>query len=325
MTQNNDNSVSGHSQGHEQIDLIDIFLQLWSGKWVIAAFVAVAIVITGAYLFVAKEKWTSTAVITMPDAGQISGYTSALSSMNGGSTNIADVQQSVIGRFSSAFSALSESLENQVEPEKLTIDVTVKGQNLPLKVTYQGDSAANVQKTLAKYIQKVDEQITDELYSDLTVNIKSKVTGLKESLATQENVAQEQKNLQIKQITQALKVAQESNIKSPQVQQTQGVTQDTLFLLGTEALTSMVKHEESRPLAFSDTYYQMLQNLLDIEKLKIDRVNIHAYRYVMKPDLPIRRDGPKRTLSLILGVLLGGMIGAGVVLGRNALRNYRKA
>ena len=48
-----------------------------------------------------------------------------------------------------------------------------------------------------------------------------------------------------------------------------------------------------------------------------------VYRYVMKPTLPIRRDSPKRGLTLVLAVLLGGMIGAGVVLGRNALRNYK--
>jgi chain length determinant protein (polysaccharide antigen chain regulator) len=44
----------------------------------------------------------------------------------------------------------------------------------------------------------------------------------------------------------------------------------------------------------------------------------------MKPDLPIRRDSPKRGIVLILSVLLGGLIGSGVVLGRNALRNYQR-
>ncbi|MCZ5698082.1 LPS O-antigen chain length determinant protein WzzB, partial [Escherichia coli] len=50
---------------------------------------------------------------------------------------------------------------------------------------------------------------------------------------------------------------------------------------------------------------------------------IHVYRYVMKPDLPVRRDSPKKAVILVLAVLLGGMIGSGVVLGRNALRNYK--
>lgn len=96
-----------------------------------------------------------------------------------------------------------------------------------------------------------------------------------------------------------------------------------MFLLGTEALGAMVANEASRPLTFGAGYYGLKKNLLDIEKLKVDPKTIHVYLYVMKPTLPIRRDSPKRGLTLVLAVLLGGMIGAGVVLGRNALRNYK--
>ena len=46
---------------------------------------------------------------------------------------------------------------------------------------------------------------------------------------------------------------------------------------GGDALESMVKHEASRPLVFSSTYYQTRQNLLDIESLKVDDLDIHAF------------------------------------------------
>jgi chain length determinant protein (polysaccharide antigen chain regulator) len=96
-----------------------------------------------------------------------------------------------------------------------------------------------------------------------------------------------------------------------------------MFLLGSEALSSMIKNEATRPLVFSPAYYQTKQNLLDIQSLKIDPTTIHAYRYVMKPTERLRRDSPKRSIALILAALLGGMIGSGVVLGRNAIRNYK--
>lgn len=119
-----------------------------------------------------------------------------------------------------------------------------------------------------------------------------------------------------------MQYANQAQVAKPQVQQTEDVTQDTLFLLGSEALESMIKHEATRPLVFSPNYYQTRQNLLDIDNLDVDKLDIHAYRYVMKPTLPIRRDSPKKAITLILAVLLGGMVGAGIVLGRNALRNY---
>lgn len=321
MTHNDNNTVSNGSKNPEQIDLLDLIFQLWRGKWAIAVCMVLTLAIAAVLLTVTKEKWTSTAVITMPDAGQITGYTSAMSVLSG--TDINDIQQRVIGRFSAAFSALSETLENQVNPEKLTIDPAVKGQALPLKVTYQGDSAENAQKTLAQYIQQVDEQIAEELNQDLMVNMKSRTDELVALLSTQEKVAQEQKELRLKQISQALKVAHESQVKTPQVQQTQDVSQDTMFLLGSEALESMVKNESMRPLVFPESYYQMRKNLLDIARLKPDPTNMHSYRYVMKPTLPVWRDSPKRALTLVLALLLGAILGSAYVLTRNALRSYQ--
>jgi chain length determinant protein (polysaccharide antigen chain regulator) len=198
------------------------------------------------------------------------------------------------------------------------------GQPAPLQVSYVSDSAQAAQKQLAVYIQQIDEQIGKELFSDLKDNVEQQIASLKISLGNQEEVAQDQKDLRIKQIEEALKYAEAANITKPQLQQTQYVTQETMFLLGTEGLAAMIERESSRPLALSDDYYKNKQRLLDIEKLNIDPKSIHAYRYVMKPDLPIRRDSPKRGIVLILSVLLGGLIGSGVVLGRNALRNYQR-
>ncbi|MFY7358959.1 Wzz/FepE/Etk N-terminal domain-containing protein, partial [Enterobacter cloacae complex sp. IR5403] len=54
MTQNNDSLVN-RSNDPEQIDLLDLVVQLWRGKWVIGAFIAAFIVLAVAYITVAKE------------------------------------------------------------------------------------------------------------------------------------------------------------------------------------------------------------------------------------------------------------------------------
>jgi len=323
MTQNNNSQVS-RSNDPEQIDLLDLVLQLWRGKWMIATFVVVFIVLALGYLSVAKEKWTSSAIIAQPDVAQIATYSNALNILYGSAApSMLDVQTRAIGRFNSSFSALAQALENQEEPEKLTIEPAVKGEALPLSVSYTSTSAEAAQKQLAQYIQQVDEQTAKELTVDLKDNIKEQIKTLNDSLQNQEKVAQEQKDLRIKQIAEALKNAEAAKITSPQIQQTQDVTQETMFLLGSVGLKSMIENEASRPLVFSAAYYQTRQNLLDIQNLNVNPDIIHVYRYVMKPDLPVRRDSPKKAVVLILAVLLGGMIGSGVVLGRNALRNYK--
>lgn len=323
MTQNNNSQVS-RNHDPEQIDLLDLMLQLWRGKLMIATFVIVFIALAVGYLFVAKEKWTSSAIIAQPDAAQIVPYSNALNILYGtAAPSMLDIQTRAIDRFNASFSALSQALDNQAVPEKLTIEPAVKGQALPLSVTYTSTSAEAAQKQLAQYIQQVDEQTAKELALDLKDNIKEQIKTLNDSLQNQEKVAQEQKDLRIKQIAEALKNAEAAKITSPQLQQTQDVTQETLFLLGSEGLKSMIDNEASRPLVFPTAYYQTRRNLLDIQNLNVNPDTIHVYRYVMKPDLPVRRDSPKKAVILVLAVLLGGMIGSGVVLGRNALRNYK--
>lgn len=323
MTQNNNNAVS-RSNDPEQFDLIDLVMQLWHGKKTIILSVVVAIVLAVIYIFVAKEKWTSSAIITQPDAAQIATYNNALDILYGNAApSMTDVQARVVGRFNASFSALSQALDNQQVPEKLTIEPAVKGQALPLSISYTSSTAEGAQKQLARYIQQVDEQTAKELSVDLTDNIKQQISTLNDSLENQEKVAQEQKNLRIKQITEALKFAEASKVVNPQIQQTQDVTQDTMFLLGSEALKSMIQNEATRPLVFSSAYYQTKQNLLDIEKLKVNPSTIHVYRYVMKPNLPVTRDSPKKSIVLILAVLLGGIVGSSIVLVRSALRNYQ--
>ena len=276
MTQNNNSQVS-RNHDPEQIDLLDLMLQLWRGKWMIATFVIVFIALAVGYLFVAKEKWTSSAIIAQPDAAQIAPYSNALNILYGtAAPSMLDIQTRAIDRFNASFSALSQALDNQAVPEKLTIEPAVKGQALPLSVTYTSTSAEAAQKQLAQYIQQVDEQTAKELALDLKDNIKEQIKTLNDSLQNQEKVAQEQKDLRIKQIAEALKNAEAAKITSPQLQQTQDVTQETLFLLGSEGLKSMIDNEASRPLVFPTAYYQTRRNLLDIQNLNVNPDTIHV-------------------------------------------------
>lgn len=86
-------------------------------------------------------------------------------------------------------------------------------------------TAEGAQRRLAEYIQQVDEEVAKELEVDLKDNITLQTKTLQESLETQEVVAQEQKDLRIKQIEEALRYADEAKITQPQIQQNPDVTQ----------------------------------------------------------------------------------------------------
>lgn len=311
-------------QDPNEIDLIDVVLQLWRGKWLIILLVLLGVAFAGLLVVYSPQKWTSTATITRPDSAQIASYTFSVSMLDGTpSFDARDIEARLINRFSSAFLALAETLNNQSQPENLTLIPVEKGQPLPLKLSYQGSSAESAQAQLTEYIQQTNTHIAGELESNLRESLQQKIVALNSLLAAQEKIAQEQKDLRIEQIKEALKFAEAANIVHPQELQSDNVTQDTLFLLGSEALRAMVERESMRPLVYPEGYFQTRKQLLAIKDLKNNKVSINTYRYVLEPTLPVRRDGPKTALVLILGGLLGGMIGCGVVLGRNSIREYK--
>lgn len=321
------NMMKNHSVKHnEEVDLIDVLMQLWRGKMIIIFAMVLTILLAIGYLYVAKEKWTSDAIVTYPDSGQIANYNNAMSVLysqnSANAPTVIDVQQRFFGRFNAVISALSEQLGNQADPEKLVIAPAVKDQPVPLKISYTAKTAGEAQKTLTTYIQQINKRVVTELDNDLQTSINSKIEDLKEDLATQEKVAQEKKDLRLKMLNQALLVAQQAKIKDTLVQQAETLSEDTLFVLGSDALSATIKNEATRPLPFDASYYQARQTLLAISALKSKPDSTYALRYVMKPDLPIHRDSPKKSLTLIFGALIGIIIGAAIVLTRNMARSY---
>lgn len=331
MNTNDTNLTKVHTESHseESIDLFDLFTQLWRGKKTIISFIIVFMIGAVAYLFFAKEKWTSSAIVTLPDAGQIANYSNAVNVLSiqqpDSAPTLSDVQQRIFGRFNASISALSEQLNNQQKPEKLTIEAATKDQPLPLKISYVANSAQQAQQTLNAYLQQINKRTVSELDDDLKSSINSKIDNLKEQLTAKEKIAKEKQKKRLDELNQALVVAQQSNITKPVVSQAETLSQDTLFVLGSEALSSIIKNEASRPLPLDNSYFNARQAFLVVSELKSMPETTYAFRYVMKPTLPVRKDSPKKALTLVLAALLGIIVGSGFVLGRNALRSYKPA
>lgn len=317
---------SGHQpQDSQEIDLFDLIIQLWRGKGIIALCMALSLACGGGYLLVTQARWVSIATVTLPDSGQITAYQNAVSALYSMMPqSISELESQAFNRFSTAFSALTQTLDNQYRPEKLTLEPKVKNQPYPLQLSYQASTALAAQSQLAAYIERVNQGAARELIRDLTHSITLQIDNLQRGISTQEKIAQEQKDLHIRQIREALKFAEAAGLPRPQVRQADNVNQDTLFLLGSEALRAMIARESSRPLALSQNYYQLRQQLLDLQSLHLDAEAIDTFRYVLSPTLPHTQAGPKRALVIVLTIVLGAMLGCGIVLARNAYRLWRR-
>lgn len=311
----------------DEINLIDVILQLWKGKVIIFCTVVLAIIAGAGYLYFAQEKWSSKAIVTTPSAGQVANYNAALNALYSqypqDKTAIYEVQQQLFGRFSSSLTALSASLENLEDPLDLKVEPVVQGHIEPLQVSFIANTAKEAQVQLNHYIQNINNDVIKDFSADIKHSLAVKQRELNLSLAFREQVAEDKKQQRLDVIKQALKIAQASNITDSQLSQAEFLSDDTLYLLGSRALSAMIENESTKPLELDNAYYDTQRALLTINNLKLQVDNIQSYRYIMQPTLQIRRDSPQKSLTMLLAILLGGVIGSAVVLGRNIICDRR--
>ncbi len=316
------------SSHHQELDLLEIIVQLWAGKKIIIATIAVTVLLALAYVLLAKEKWTSKAIVTLPAAGQVANYNAALSVLYAQSPQdkpaIGDLQQQLFNRFGSSISALSSELENLDEPLDLKVQEVIKGSREPLRISFTAETAEKARQQLGEYIQRVNNEVVDDYGADIRRSLSVKTRELTDSLETQKQVALDKKQQRIDVIKQSLKIAQASDITQSQLRQAEFLSDDTLYLLGTASLQAMIANEATKPLPLDGTYYDTQRSLLAMTHLKIQVDNLQSFRYIAAADLPIRRDSPKRALTLLLSVILGGIIGSGIVIGRLLSQQYRQ-
>ncbi|WP_353614652.1 LPS O-antigen chain length determinant protein WzzB [Mangrovibacter phragmitis] len=317
-------SSNGYTQS-DQVDLIDIIQQVWAGKKTIAIFVGVCVVIAALYAFLAPQKWSSVAIVTLPDSGQVVAYSQVERVLYPDNPpKIDDIQTSLFSRFKGGLAALSLQLQNQEKPENLTSVVLNPEQPDQLKISYTGASAQAAKNTLDDYLKKIDSNIVTGIDSDLNLNIKSRSEDLKGTISSLEKVAQEKKSNRLNILNQALLIAQHANIDKPMLSNSTGLDDDTLFAVGSEALNAMIANYKNAPLPLDKDYYKTVQNLLSVQSLNDNKRIISTFRYIMEPSIPVHRDSPKRALILVISVLLGGILGSTYVLIRNAFRARAK-
>lgn len=306
----------------DEIDLLDLLVQLWKGKKTIIVSVCITTILAIGYIAVAKEKWTSTAIITPPQLGQLADYPTAVAVID--PSNSKDISNDVFANFVSRVSA--ETLK--FLPEKpLDIKQTNPGSKDSFTVSFSAETAKDAQKSLATVLNTVNKQTSSSFYSNAEKALEVRMQAINTALDAQVKTAEEKKARRLNALSEALKVAEATNTKSVSVKEVTGLSDEMLFMLGEPALKTIIANETSWPLYLSDSYYSNRETLQALREIKLsDSGNdkFEAFSFSQQPSLPIIKDAPKKSLILILSVLLGGLIGAGIVLCKGLIRNIKE-
>lgn len=296
-----------------EIDLKELLSLLWRNKPTIITSVVIFVILGIIYIFTAKEKWTSETIITQPTIGQLANYDQALSVLYTNNPlekpRLEDVQRNIFNYYNTSISALAESLGKRKDGVKLNVTQYNKNTELPIILSFTDNTAAESQKKLTHYMNVVNQKTVNFYIKDINSAIKEKKNELKNSLQSQISVAEQKKNNHLALLEQALKIAKASNITTPKLQQSETLPDDTLFLVGSDALQSMIDNAKTMPLALDRNYYITQRALYAIENFKLSLSSLQVYSVVEDPTIPEQRDWPKNTVVLLISIIIGLLVG----------------
>ncbi|PMM08641.1 chain-length determining protein [Vibrio kanaloae] len=199
--------------------------------------------------------------------------------------------------------------------------VDKKDHNSPYIVNFQTMTKEGSFNLLTAYILATESKVHQDAFNNLSAVVSGKRNELIQQKRILESQASNQLLVETERAKYAFKIAKSAGVDRP----IQTGNEKELFSidLGAKGLDAKIKALESvKNLSIIEPRIQQINAKLDmLDHLDVDRsVEFQTFRYIENVEQPITRDKPKRSLIVVLGTLLGGVLGVVIVFIRFVFR-----
>lgn len=355
-------SQSKMNLANDEIDLIELLKTLWDKKiWIIlSTFVFTAL--AGVYAFTAKEQWTSTAEVIEPKVSDLGSYFNIrkeYARILGQEFDVNKLKKELFEKFnltsealdkrkvffeqSSVYKKLSEGKKEQdkrvILSELMTKDLVVTKPDLKKepdaqgrKVSFATETPIEAQDTLQQFIAFTGQEAYRLELDDFLIAFNEVVSDLNYEKTKFERDLTIQKRIQLENLNNALKIAQEAGIKdyaksfnSANDSAIQALAMSEvklplsdsklsdgsyLFMLGEKYLKAQIDVLNQEAIVYPPRYYEVAAQLKELEPLlmKVKEAKANTFSYQASPDYPVTKDKPKRAIILVIGAVIGGLL-----------------
>ncbi|KAA1047053.1 LPS O-antigen length regulator Wzz(fepE) [Pseudocitrobacter sp. 73] len=354
---NKDSDFSSYpalSSNSKEIDLLHLLDILWRAKTRIIA-IAFGFAVVGLLAsFLMPQKWTSQAVITTAEPSQWQELERTLVALRVLDVDVSVKKSDVFTQFIKKFNSLS-LLEEYLRTSPVIMD-QLKGADIdPLDLhraivglsdkmkavdnnfgkknepalftswtlSFTGPNPEEAQKVLKGYIDYISAIVVKETLDDMRNRLDIKTHFEKEKLALELIKLKNQLDAKINRLHYSLEIATAAGIAKPVYSNGQAVKDDPDFsiALGADGIAKKLQIEKAvTDLADINGDLRNLQyHVQQLTALNISDVSFEPFKYQLTPSLPVKKDGPGKSLIILLAGLVGGMVGCGAVLLQNAL------
>ena len=352
IKQDNVSEFTGYPQptaNANEIDLVNLIEILWRARTKIIAtvfaFACVGILVS----FLLPQKWTSQAIVTPAEAVQWQGLENTLTKLRVLDMDISVSRGDVFNLFIKKFqspSLLEEYLRSspyvmdqlkgadidEMELHQAIVRLSEKMKavdtNLGKKnetslytawtLSFTAPQAEEAQSVLKGYIQYISALVVKETLEDIRNKLSIKTSYEKERLEMDRVRLKNQLEANIQRLNYSLEIANAAGIKKPVYSNGQAVKDDPDFSisLGADGIERKLEIEKS-VTDVAEINGELRNRQYHVEQLlamNVGDVTFTPFKYQLSPSLPVKKDGPAKSMIVILAALLGGMVACGGVL-----------
>ena len=352
IKQDNVSEFTGYPQptaNANEIDLVNLIEILWRARTKIIAtvfaFACVGILVS----FLLPQKWTSQAIVTPAEAVQWQGLENTLTKLRVLDMDISVSRGDVFNLFIKKFqspSLLEEYLRSspyvmdqlkgadidEMELHQAIVRLSEKMKavdtNLGKKnetslytswtLSFTAPHAEEAQSVLKGYIQYISDIVVKETLEDIRNKLSIKTSFEKERLEMDRVRLKNQLEANIQRLNYSLEIANAAGIKKPVYSNGQAVKDDPDFSisLGADGIERKLEIEKS-VTDVAEINGELRNRQYHVEQLlamNVSDVKFTPFKYQLTPSLPVKKDGPAKSMIVILAALLGGMVACGGVL-----------
>lgn len=340
----------------KEIDLLGLLEVLFAAKKRIVAIVF-AFALAGVIVsYLLPQKWTSQAVVTSAEHTQWNEVRKMLGALQVLDVDISVKRDDVFNLFIKKFKSqtlLEEYLKSspyvmdqlkgaQIDPldlhravvniadrMKATDNTSAKNaEPAPFAswtLSFTAQTAEEAQIVLKGYIDYVSAIVVKETMLNVRNSLALKTEMEKERLALDKVRLTNIHNTNLQRLNYSLEVANAAGIKKPVYSNGQAVKDDPDYsvALGADGIAQKLQIEKSiKDVAEMNADFQNREyHLAQLQKLSISDVSFEPFKYQLSPSVPVKKDGPGKSLIVILAALVGGILACGSILLREAMNS----
>ncbi|NTZ49766.1 LPS O-antigen length regulator Wzz(fepE) [Citrobacter gillenii] len=362
IKKDNDSELAAYPQttlSGNEIDLFNLLEILWRARnkiiATVFAFACVGILVS----FLLPQKWTSEAIVTPAEPVQWQGLENALTKLRvldmDISVNRGDVFNLFIKKFQSP-SLLEEYLRSspyvmdqlkgadidemdlhraivRLSEKMKAVDANQGKKNetslyIAWTLSFTAPLAEEAQAVLAGYIQFISDRVVTETLENIRNKLAIKTSFEKERLAMDRIRLKNQLDANIQRLNYSLEIANAAGIKKPVYSNGQAVKDDPDFSisLGADGIARKLEIEKS-VTDVAEINGELRNRQYHVEQLlamNVSDVKFSPFKYQLASSLPVKKDGPAKSMIVILAALLGGMAACGGTLLNYAMLSRKR-